>query len=299
MDWHRRLRWEPESPPAGEDVEQWGVFETSVKGPATGNPFVDVTFSAKFTLGHRTVEVPGFYDGAGTYKVRFSPDSAGKWTFETAGSAKELSGHAGAFTCSAAKADGQIANRGAGGDRAYVSLPACGWDAVFSVRDDLLRLQLCAGAVPPADAGGVEDGGVQQGANLSAAEGAGDAQARWRCRSSGWARRRGTRWLGDSSTSRETFDLARLNPEYFRIAEERIMQLQSIGVQADVILFHPYDSWGFKNMGAEADDRYLRYAVARLSAYRNVWWVDCERVRPGEDEDDEGLGPFLPDCAGE
>ena len=25
-------------------------------------------------------------------------------------------------------------------------------------------------------------------------------------------------------------------------------------------------------MGEEADDRYLRYAVARLSAYRNVWW---------------------------
>jgi hypothetical protein len=25
-------------------------------------------------------------------------------------------------------------------------------------------------------------------------------------------------------------------------------------------------------MGEEADDRYLRYAVARFSAYRNVWW---------------------------
>ena len=25
-------------------------------------------------------------------------------------------------------------------------------------------------------------------------------------------------------------------------------------------------------MPAEADDRYLRYAVARLAAYRNVWW---------------------------
>jgi hypothetical protein len=44
------------------------------------------------------------------------------------------------------------------------------------------------------------------------------------------------------------------------------------GIEADVILFHPYDAWGFKAMGAEADDRYLRYAVARLSAYRNVWW---------------------------
>jgi hypothetical protein len=40
-----------------------------------------------------------------------------------------------------------------------------------------------------------------------------------------------------------------------------------------VILFHPYDGWGFKSMPAEADDRYLRYAVARLSAYRNVWWA--------------------------
>ena len=39
-----------------------------------------------------------------------------------------------------------------------------------------------------------------------------------------------------------------------------------------MILFHPYDAWGFKAMPPEADDCYLRYAVARLSAYRNVWW---------------------------
>ena len=25
-------------------------------------------------------------------------------------------------------------------------------------------------------------------------------------------------------------------------------------------------------MGPESDDRYLRYAVARLAAYRNIWW---------------------------
>ena len=47
-----------------------------------------------------------------------------------------------------------------------------------------------------------------------------------------------------------------------------------MGIQADVILFHPYDAghWGFDNMGAENDDRYLRYMIARLGAYRNVWW---------------------------
>ena len=87
----------------GEEIEQWGVFETQVKGPADGNPFVDVTFGAKFTLGARTVDVPGFYDGDGVYRVRFSPDSAGKWTFVTTGSAKELQGHTGALTCVGAR----------------------------------------------------------------------------------------------------------------------------------------------------------------------------------------------------
>ena len=39
-----------------------------------------------------------------------------------------------------------------------------------------------------------------------------------------------------------------------------------------MILFHPYDRWGFAEMDRASDDRYLRYAIARLSAYRNVWW---------------------------
>ena len=45
-----------------------------------------------------------------------------------------------------------------------------------------------------------------------------------------------------------------------------------MGVEADVIIFHPYDRWGYCTMSAEQDERYLRYLVARLGAYRNVWW---------------------------
>ena len=40
----------------------------------------------------------------------------------------------------------------------------------------------------------------------------------------------------------------------------------------DLILFHPYDRWGFSCMRPEDDDRYVRYVVARYAAYRNVWW---------------------------
>lgn len=41
-----------------------------------------------------------------------------------------------------------------------------------------------------------------------------------------------------------------------------------------MILHHPYDEghWGFDRMTAQADERYLRYVVARLAAFRNVWW---------------------------
>ena len=45
-----------------------------------------------------------------------------------------------------------------------------------------------------------------------------------------------------------------------------------MGVEADVIVFHPYDRWGYCTMSAAQDDRYVRYLVARLGAYRNVWW---------------------------
>jgi hypothetical protein len=67
-------------------------------------------------------------------------------------------------------------------------------------------------------------------------------------------------------------DLTRFNPLFFAHLERRIADLRAINIEADLILFHPYDRWGFAAMPAEADDRYLRYTLARLSAYRNIWW---------------------------
>lgn len=66
---------------APASVAKWGLFELELKGPAEGNPFRDVRFSAIFTEGNTTVEVPGFYDGEGVYKVRFSPSTTGKTSF--------------------------------------------------------------------------------------------------------------------------------------------------------------------------------------------------------------------------
>ena len=36
---------------AADTVEQWGVYEIALKGPTSGNPFLDVNLSATFTQG--------------------------------------------------------------------------------------------------------------------------------------------------------------------------------------------------------------------------------------------------------
>jgi hypothetical protein len=69
-----------------------------------------------------------------------------------------------------------------------------------------------------------------------------------------------------------TWDTERFDIEFFRRLEENIVELDKLGIQADIILFHPYDRWGFSRLGRVADERYLTYVVRRLSGLPNVWW---------------------------
>src|SRR5205823_14320437 len=69
---------------------QYDIFELSLKGPSTGNPFIDVQLKAAFSVEHRTVFVDGFYDGDGNYKIRFMPDIVGEWRYTTTSNASAL-----------------------------------------------------------------------------------------------------------------------------------------------------------------------------------------------------------------
>jgi hypothetical protein len=84
--------------PRQAEVEQWGHFELTLRGPADGNPFLDVELSATFTQGERKVRVAGFYDGDGSYRVRFMPETTGEWTYTTASNRPELAGKTGRLT---------------------------------------------------------------------------------------------------------------------------------------------------------------------------------------------------------
>jgi hypothetical protein len=79
--------------------------------------------------------------------------------------------------------------------------------------------------------------------------------------------------------SPNNWDFDRPNPKFWHFMENAVKDLRDRGIQADFIFFHPYESgdrqtWGLglENMTSLQLENYLRYAVARLAAYSNVWW---------------------------
>lgn len=239
---------------SSQEIEQWGLFEVLLHGPSTGNPYKEVTLTARFTLEHRTVQVTGFYDGDGAFRIRFMPDSPGRWTYETSSSAPQLAGKSGGFTC---------IPPGTPGNHGPVMIAR---EFHFQYSDGTPYFPF----------------GTTTYAYLFTS----DENARLSLEGMQQAKFNKTRIcvlpkpLGNKEEqvlpfprSGTTNDLTRFNPAYFQVIEKRLLDLQRANIEADLILFHPYDAWGYKSMGAEADDFYLRYVIARLSAYRNVWWA--------------------------
>lgn len=69
-----------------------------------------------------------------------------------------------------------------------------------------------------------------------------------------------------------SWDVKKPDEVFWQNLEHRIYQLGELGIEADLILFHPYDRWGFARLSEEENRIYLEYCVGRLSAFRNIWW---------------------------
>ncbi len=68
------------------------------------------------------------------------------------------------------------------------------------------------------------------------------------------------------------FDFDRPDPMFWDALERRIRQLDALGFECDLILFHPYDRWGFAHMTQDQALAYVDHLTRRLSAFPNVWW---------------------------
>ncbi len=236
-------------------VERWGCFELALPGPSDGNPFVDVQLQAEFTHQHRTLRVDGFYDGAGVYRVRFMPDELGQWRYVTHSNASTLDGLAGQFACTAPGAGNH------GPVRVHNTFH-------FAYADGRPYMQIGTTCYAWAHQGDALE--VQTLATLRAAP---FNKVRMCVFPKDYTYNKNEPvYYPFERTPGGDWDFARPSPAFFQHFEQRVLQLMELGIEADLILFHPYDRWGFARMRAEQDDRYLRYVVARLAAYRNVWW---------------------------
>lgn len=237
-------------------AERWGVFEIVLSGPSTGNPYVDVSLGATFTRSGSSVNVTGFYDGGGSYKIRFMPPQEGSWSFATTSNQAVLSGRTGSFTATPPSSG----NRGPvrvrdqfhfryedGTPYHHVGTTAYNWTNQTSALQDQTLQTL----------------GQQRFNKLRFLIFPKyyvyntDAPAVWPFEGSPHA------WNYDRPVY-----------AFWRNFENRVRQLRDMGIEADIIINNPYDGWGLSNIKNQRakEDRHWRHLVARLSAYRNVWW---------------------------
>jgi hypothetical protein len=239
------------------EVERWGVYELTLPGPADGNPFTDVSLTARFTYGDTAIPVTGFYDGAGTYRVRFMPTAEGEWRYKTQSNAAALNGKTGTFTAGQPSPanHGPVRVRNTfhfayadGTPYVPVGTTCYAWN---HQPDDLQRQTLATLKASPFN------------------------KLRFCVFPKWYAYNRVEPPVYPfEGQPPNRWDRTRFNPAFFRQLEAQVAALRDLGIEADLILFHPYDGghWGFDQMAAADNDRYLRYVVARLAAYRNVWW---------------------------
>ena len=243
-----------------DSVEKWGMYEVVLNGPTAGNPFIGIELSAEFTDGKRIFEPDGFYDGNGIFKIRFMPDREGVWSYKTKSNRDELNGKEGKFTCTPASPGNhgpvQVRNQYHFEYRDGTPFYPFGttiYEWVFQTEETRRQtLETLKSApfnkarfllVPP-----FNEKYLSGPLKLDT--------------------------FPFEGTSKENWDYSRFNVEFFQHFEKCLQQVLDLGIEADVILFRPYDrgKWGFDRMDDETNDRFTRYVVARLAAYRNVWW---------------------------
>ena len=253
-------------------VHRWGVQEVSLSGPTEGNPFTDCPVSGTFTGKNETVHADGFYDGDGIYRVRFMPSFEGDYHFRI--EAPFMAQAEGDFAVLPAEEGNHGPVRVANtyhfayedGTPYYSVGTTCYVWALQSderIRETLKSLEearfnkirFCIFPKHYAYNLGEPRSYPYEGTPMD---------------SSVLTDENFMEYTGKAGGNH--WDFTRFNPEHFRHLEACIQALARLGIEADLIVMHPYDRWGFSNMSPEQDDLYWNYVVARFSAYHNVWW---------------------------
>lgn len=254
-------------------VERWSVFEIAVNGEEHGNPFTERTITGTFTGVHEKVTVDGFYDGGGIYKIRFMPRYTGGYTFSVTGN-YSVKMHKGTFEVEEASMGNHgpvhVANTfhfAYEDGTPYYSIGTTCY--VWELQSDD-RIRDTFETLRSSPFNKIRFCIMPKHYDYNLGEPRSYPYEGTPMDSSILTKENFSQYTGKKKGN--YFDHTRFNPGHFRHIETCIEKLMELGIEADLIVMHPYDRWGFAQMSKEEDDLYWKYVIARFAAYRNVWW---------------------------
>ncbi len=251
-------------------MKVWDIAEFEFKGYSDKNPFVDYEIKGEFSSESETKTVHGFYDGDGIYRIRFMPCSEGEYSYRIYGTFSDTE-HTGKLSVKGVSGHGMVIADGVtlkySDNTPYHSIgTTCyAWgcqseelqmQTIETLKNSSFnKIRFCI--FPKHYDYNYRDpimfpfiGTPVDNSNI------------------------GKYNFGEykPDNSENCWDFSKFNTDYFKMLDCNVNALMELGIEADIILFHPYDRWGFSKMPPEANDLYLKYVTARYGAYRNVWW---------------------------
>jgi hypothetical protein len=252
-------------------IEQWHVHDFPFTAQAAGNPF-DVELSGVFTgPGGVRLEVPGFYDGHDTWKIRFAPTRAGAWSLRTVANLPALNGRTVTAITATANTDPVV----------HGSLLIDPLHRHHFVYEDGTRYFLMgyeADWLGEADMLDPQRKVMHTLIDQMAARGFNHVLVNVYAHDTSWARGKQNQWdygpppIYVFGGTNDAPDHTTLNTEYFRIYDGMMEALHAKGIIAN-LYFKVYNkAVKWPAPGSRDEERYFRYVTARYQAFSNVVW---------------------------
>lgn len=231
-------------------MKQYEIFELAYHCPAPESDFVHVDLVAEFVYGEHTTKVFGFYAGEGIYKLRFLPLYPGKYTYRVSGCISCC----GEVVCEPADtnrhgpvyADG-VNFKTADGQWFY----PFGTTIYALVHQEASLIQQTLETLRTAPFNKVRTCVFPKHYIYNENE---------------------PQCFPFEKKADGSWDTTHPVFEFWDNLEVQIQNLDNLGIQCDLILFHPYDCWGLSKFPMEDALTYLNYLIRRLAAFPNIWW---------------------------
>ena len=279
---------------SAEVIEAYDFLEVTLKveNPSVASPFTDVVVEGQFAGdGRQPVEVPGFCDSedGSTFRIRFMPTRPGNYNYSlkyrqgsyeasNTGSFTARDGGRRGIVCVDREHPWHFVWEGTGehyfwnGTTAYWLV---GWDdeTIFKNIDRLAKLKV--NRIRSAIMGRVKDGRSWY-ENVFPTD-------KFTFLFNPWKAER------PDSLEDPGFDVTRFNVAHWQKYERLLRKARGKDVVISVIFYvdgrRPgTDPFGKEGAGGEDEQRYYRYAVARLAAFSNVMWDVANEYRLFRDD---------------